>query len=163
MHSHKLAQLAKEYAIPGELDLEIPADPRSATMSQPGYFVVFQDALEHGLRLPLPPFAITVLRHYQIHPSMLQAQSWGFILGFLVRCLEAGAVPTIGLFKEFHTVAPTPKKRGFHFKSGVSCPKLLEENTKSVKHWRKKYFLIKNIPGFTPCPWADSLDIGRLN
>ncbi|GAV83891.1 hypothetical protein CFOL_v3_27336 [Cephalotus follicularis] len=72
---HKLAQLAKEYAIPGGLDLEIPADPRSATVSQPGHFVVFQDALEHGLRLPLPPFAITILRHYQIQPSMLQAQS----------------------------------------------------------------------------------------
>ncbi|GAV57663.1 Transposase_28 domain-containing protein [Cephalotus follicularis] len=163
MRPHKLAQLVKEYAIPGGLDLEIPADLRSVTVNQPGHFVVFQDALEHGLRLPLPPFAVTVLRHYQIHPSMLQAQSWGFIVGFLVRCLEAGAVPTMGLFKEFHTVAPTPKKRGFHFKSSVSRPKMLAENTKSIKRWREKYFLVKNLPGFTPCLWTDSLDTGRLN
>ncbi|GAV59032.1 Transposase_28 domain-containing protein [Cephalotus follicularis] len=163
MRPQKLAQLAKEYAIPGGLDLEIPADPRSTTVNRPGHLVVFQDALEHGLRLPLPPFAITVLRNYQIHPSMLQAQSWGFIVGFLVQCLEAGVVPTIGLFKEFHTVAPTLKKRGFHFKSRVSRPKLLAENTKSVKRWREKYFLVKNLPGFTPYPWADSLDTGCLN
>ncbi|GAV63598.1 Transposase_28 domain-containing protein [Cephalotus follicularis] len=133
------------------------------TESRPDYFVVFQDALEHGLRLPLPPFALTILRHYQVHPSMLQAQSWGFIMGFLVRCLEAGVTATVALFEEFYTITSSPKKRGFYFKSRAGHNKLLAENTKTVKSWREKYFMVKNLPDFTPSPWSDTLDTVALS
>ncbi|GAV85908.1 hypothetical protein CFOL_v3_29342 [Cephalotus follicularis] len=163
MSVKKLEELVREYSIPGSLDLEIPSDPRMASESRQGYFVVFQEALVHGLRLPLPPFAISILRHYQVHPLMLQAQSWGFIIGFLVRCLEAGVTAIVGLFKEFHTITSSPKNRGFYFKSQAGHHRLLSENTRRVKNWREKYFMVKNLPGFTPSPWTDTLDTVALS
>ncbi|GAV89133.1 hypothetical protein CFOL_v3_32552 [Cephalotus follicularis] len=159
-----MEELAKKYCFLRSLEYSLPRDPKEVTESKPGLFFVFVDALEHGLRLPLPTFAIAILRHYQIHHSMLQAQSWGFIIGFLVRCLETGVTATVGLLREFHSVNASPGKRGFYFKSRVSqAKKLLVEPTKSVKGWRGRYFIVRNLLGFTPCPWCNSLDTQRLN
>ncbi|GAV82174.1 hypothetical protein CFOL_v3_25627 [Cephalotus follicularis] len=94
---------------------------------------------------------------------MLQAQSWGFIIGFLVRYLEAGVTTTVGLFKEFHTITSSSKKRGFYFKSRAGHHKLLAENTRKVKNWREKYFMVKNLPDFMPSPWSDTLDTVALS
>ncbi|GAV73969.1 Transposase_28 domain-containing protein [Cephalotus follicularis] len=163
LRPRKVGEPVKEYSLPRNLDYEILKDPQMAMENKPGYFVVFQDALEHGLRLPLPPFAVTVLRYYQIHPSILQAQSWRFIISFLVRCLKSGVTVTMGLFKEFHTLSSSPSKRGFYFKSRAGQKKLLAENTKTVKSWGGKYFMVKNLIGFTPCSWCDTLDTVRLN
>ncbi|GAV79975.1 hypothetical protein CFOL_v3_23437 [Cephalotus follicularis] len=94
---------------------------------------------------------------------MLQAQSWGFIIGFLVWCLEAGVTATVGLFKEFHTITSSPKKRGFYFKSRAGHHRLLAENNRMVKSWREKYFMVKNLPDFTPSSWSDTLDTATLS
>ncbi|GAV78055.1 hypothetical protein CFOL_v3_21523 [Cephalotus follicularis] len=155
---------AKKYCFPRILEFSLPRDPKVTKKSKSGLFVVFEGALSHGLRLPIPSFAIEILRHFHIHPSLLQAQSWAFIIGFLVRCLETGVTVTVGLFKEFHTVNASPGKRGYYFKSRIGQTKnLLVDPTKSVKCWRGKYFLVRNLLGFTPCHWCDSLDTQRLN
>ncbi|GAV78735.1 Transposase_28 domain-containing protein [Cephalotus follicularis] len=160
----KVSALAKKYCFPRGLICSLPQDPNEATESKPDLFVVFMDALEHGLRLPIPSFALAILRHFKIHLSLLQAQSWAFIIGFLVKCLEIKATATVRLFKEFHALAASPGKRGHYFKSRPGLTKkLLVDPTKSVKGWRGRYFLVKNLPGFAPCQWSNSLDIQCLN
>ncbi|GAV92879.1 hypothetical protein CFOL_v3_36257 [Cephalotus follicularis] len=133
------------------------------TKSREGLFVIFEGALSHGLRVPIPSFAISVLEHSSLHPSLLQFQSWSFIIGFLVICIESEVDVTVNLFKEFHVLSATPKKSGYFFKSRSGVKNLLLNPTKSIKNWRRRYFLIKDFEGFTPSPWCDSLDTTSLN
>ncbi|GAV60379.1 hypothetical protein CFOL_v3_03910 [Cephalotus follicularis] len=122
------------------------------TMSREGFFVIFEGALSHGLRVPIPSFAISVLEHFSLHPSLLQPQSWSFIIGFLVKCIESEVDVTVNLFKEFHVLSATPKKSGYFFKSRFGVKKLLLNPTKSIKNWRRGYFLIKDFEGSLPLP-----------
>ncbi|GAV80683.1 hypothetical protein CFOL_v3_24143 [Cephalotus follicularis] len=155
--------LSEKYNFPRGLTYSLPSDPRMVTMSREGLFVIFEGALSHGLRVPIPSFAISVLKHFSLHPSLLQTQSWRFIIGFLVKCIESEVDVTVNLFKEFHVLSDMPKKSGYFFKSRSGVKKLLLNPTKSMKNWRMRYFLIKEFEGFTPSPWCDSMDTTSLN
>ncbi|GAV85726.1 hypothetical protein CFOL_v3_29160 [Cephalotus follicularis] len=159
----EVKKLSERYSFPHGLTYCLPSDPRMVTMSREGLFVIFEGALSHGLRVPIPSFAISVLENFSLHPSLLQPQSWSFITGFLVKCIESDVDATVNLFKEFHVLSATPKKSGYFFKSHSRVKKLLLNPTKSIKNWRKRYFFIKDFEGFTASPWCDYLDTTSLN
>ncbi|GAV58429.1 hypothetical protein CFOL_v3_01963 [Cephalotus follicularis] len=159
----KVIELARKYCFPGGIKFNLPKDPWTVMESEPGFFVVFEDAFSHGLRVPVPSFAISALRSFGLHPSLLQPQSWSFVMGFMVKCIESEVVVTVNLFREFHVLSASPGKRGYFFKSRLGAKKLLINPTKSMKHWKGRYFLIKNLPGFTAPRWCDFLETHPLN
>ncbi|GAV86060.1 Transposase_28 domain-containing protein [Cephalotus follicularis] len=153
----EVVELARKFNFPSGLRFSLPKDPRRVTKSKEGFFVVSVGALGHGLRIPVSTFALSILETFQIHPSLLQPQSWSFIMGFLVRCQESGVTPTMGLFKQFHVISSSPGKPGYFFKSRPGVIKILTKPTQSIKNWRKRYFLVTNLEGFTPPPSGATL------
>ncbi|GAV87062.1 hypothetical protein CFOL_v3_30488 [Cephalotus follicularis] len=159
----EVKRLSRKYHFPRGLTYCLPKDPRRVTESREGLFVAFEGALSQGLRVPVPSFAISVLVSFSLHPSLLQPQSWGFMIGFLVKCIESEIEATVNLFKEFHVISATPKMIGYFFKSRSGVKKLLLNPTQSIENWRRKYFLIKDFEGFIPSPWCNSLDVKSPN
>ncbi|GAV68296.1 hypothetical protein CFOL_v3_11799 [Cephalotus follicularis] len=54
----EVKKLSEKYNFPRGLTYCIPSDPRMVTMSREGLFVIFEGALSHGLRVPIPSFSI---------------------------------------------------------------------------------------------------------
>ncbi|GAV88304.1 Transposase_28 domain-containing protein [Cephalotus follicularis] len=144
-------RMVEKFNVHGGQEVWLPLDGREATVNIAGRFVVFEDALSHGLRLPLPDFASGVLDYYGLHPDQIQPQSWAFIMGFIILCSWKKIIPNIAMFKEFFQVC-RGQEWSFHFRTRT-IPKLMEE--KSIKGWRARYFMLDGLDSFNPwfkCP-----------
>ncbi|GAB2281304.1 hypothetical protein Dimus_039458 [Dionaea muscipula] len=60
---------------------------------------VHLDHFKNGLRFPLHPFVVEVIRAYGMIPSWLTQESIGYLVSFIIRALEACLKPTLPTFK----------------------------------------------------------------
>ena len=55
-----------------------------------GCIGIYKDVMETDLRFPVHPFAIEVLKSYNIAVSELYPNGWGCIIGFIMICIAIG-------------------------------------------------------------------------
>ena len=83
-----------QFVIPG---------PNDTIMDAPENMIgVYKDALDHGLRFPMHPFAKAVLKAYKIGVSQLMPTAWLNINTFIAVCELKGFTPDIRAFMALH-------------------------------------------------------------
>ncbi|CAH9117659.1 unnamed protein product [Cuscuta europaea] len=67
----------------------------------PGHVVVHLDSVLAGFLFPLQSFHISLFRGLGIAPAQLVPNSHQIVAGFIIRCHDAGVVPSVKLFMHF--------------------------------------------------------------
>lgn len=74
------------------------------TALQKGWVGLYLDYFKEGLRIPVSPFLVEIVRYYKIHVSQLTPNAVSHIIGFEVLCLSQGRACTVGLFRYFFQI-----------------------------------------------------------
>ncbi|THU66521.1 hypothetical protein C4D60_Mb05t15020 [Musa balbisiana] len=95
-----LRRLRECYSIPEDYILSAPELGQRAYNLIPKGFALTLDALEAGLRLPLPlhPVIVSCLSLWRISLSQVVPNSWRYLVAFLGECHYANITPTRNLF-----------------------------------------------------------------
>ncbi|CAD6261350.1 unnamed protein product [Miscanthus lutarioriparius] len=93
-NKESLVALCDKYGVPRELEPvcagKIAACNRPTEGQGSNALCIYADALEAGLRFPMPVFYGKLLRHYDLAPSQLTPNAWAYMAAFLQRCKDAG-------------------------------------------------------------------------
>ncbi|GAB2266741.1 hypothetical protein Dimus_037915 [Dionaea muscipula] len=103
--------------------------------------VVHLDHFKNGLRFPLHPFVVKILRGFGMIPSWLTPESIGYLISFLIKAKEVGLKPTRSAFQ---TVFQLIRKETcyFYFKPCPGyCPVYIPESPKS---WKQRFILVSS-------------------
>ena len=102
----------------------------------------FEAAFKNGLCFPLHPFIKRVLQHFNVCPSQLSPNFWGFLVEMLVAFRDRGlGVPNIALLLDFFSVKEAVE--GFLYISKCSSAKLIiSDLPSSHKYWKERYFFV---------------------
>lgn len=65
----KLEEIGKKYQIPENIELRLPMTDERTSNARPIEFTLYEEALNGGLRLPLPQLAIDILNRLEVAPS----------------------------------------------------------------------------------------------
>ncbi|GJN24277.1 hypothetical protein PR202_gb12010 [Eleusine coracana subsp. coracana] len=99
--SVELRALCKKYDVSADACTPCLAGKKPAWACTPpeegsNAIVVYADALDAGMRLPLHPFYAKLLRHYGLAPSQLVPNSWRrYMAAFVLLCDDAGVEPLL--------------------------------------------------------------------
>ncbi|GAB2267943.1 hypothetical protein Dimus_038690 [Dionaea muscipula] len=99
------------------------------------------DHFKNGLRFPLHPFMVDVLRGFGMIPSWLTPESIGYLISFLIKAKEVGLRPTLSAFQ---TVFQLMRKETgyFYFKPRPGyCPVYVP---KSLESWKQRFILVSS-------------------
>ncbi|GAB2276363.1 hypothetical protein Dimus_039185 [Dionaea muscipula] len=102
---------------------------------------VHLDHFKNGLRFPLHPFVVEVMRSFGVIPSWLTPESIGYLISFIIKAKEAGLRPT---FSSFQTLFRLTRKEScyFCFKSHPGyCPVYVPESPDS---WKQRFILVSS-------------------
>ncbi|KAM0918535.1 hypothetical protein ACQ4PT_009038 [Festuca glaucescens] len=145
-----LRAICRKYSIPDDFTPVIAGD-RSPRAPPPGSVVVYADALEAGMRLPLHPFYVTVLSHYGIAPGQLMPNGWRALAGFVVLSHFTGVPPSLAVFRHFFSLCGFPHKH-YSFSSNDAVGLLFRQlNNLKNPGWKEEYFFVSSSAPW-PCP-----------
>ena len=120
----------------------------------------FEAAFENDLRFPLHPFIKSVLQHFNVCPSQLSPNFWGFLVGLLVVYRDKGLeVPSIALLPDFFSV----KEAAFGFlyiSKRTNAKLIILDLLSSHKHRKDRYFFVSGRNWeYNPVDREDTLGI----
>lgn len=132
-----------------------PTSEKRAHEPPPGYATIYVDHFKSGLKLPMQPFVVAVLAHYEIALAQLHPIGVYNIVGFMNKCEGISVVPTIGLFRHYYQLRRSNNSRGWYRFS----PKTIKivHNQPSVKGWEDAFFFFKVIENVKSMPWNYSV------
>ncbi|CAN6214900.1 unnamed protein product [Urochloa humidicola] len=127
-------------------------DRRACSPPPPGAVCVYADALEAGMRVPLPPFFAEVLNHFGLAPSQLAPNCWRVMAAFAALSRSAGVhPPPVALFRHFFALR-VHKVKGFYFFAGKdTAVALFTGLPDSIKGWKERFFFLKS---WSSAPWT---------
>ncbi|GAB2294754.1 hypothetical protein Dimus_038316 [Dionaea muscipula] len=102
---------------------------------------VHLDHFKNGLRFPLHPFIVDVLRGFGMIPSWLTPESIDYLINFFIKAKEVGLRPTLSAFQ---TVFQLMRKETcyFYFKPHPGfCPIYVPE---SLESWKQRFILVSS-------------------
>ncbi|XBI07732.1 hypothetical protein VPH35_135587 [Triticum aestivum] len=142
----------KKYDIPKNLYTACPAGDLRASSSPPhGAVCVYAHALEAGMRLPLHPFFVDVLNHFNLAPTQLAPNAWRIIVGFLVLCHSARVPPSLAVFRRFFLLHHKHKIAWYFFKTRRGSRLRITGLPDSIKGWKSGFFFLHSTTPW-PCP-----------
>lgn len=126
---------------------------------------VYYDALEAGLRFPMPVFYQKLLRHYGLAPSQLAPNAWRYMAAFVQRCKDAGLEePLVSAFTYFFSLCAHKDKHKdnplgwYHFHHCNARRRCLFSGSVATKHgWKTRFFFLQPPEGMVwawRCPLA---------
>ncbi|CAH9103209.1 unnamed protein product [Cuscuta europaea] len=118
----------------------------------PGMVVVHFDSVRAGLRFPLHSFFVSFFNFYEIVSAQVMPNSYRAMAGFICRCKDVGASPTLDLFHQFFKVAPQ-QTHGYLAASSRTGHILFKGNPTSIKGWKDRFFFVSVPDGLIPCKW----------
>ncbi|KAK1604641.1 hypothetical protein QYE76_028314 [Lolium multiflorum] len=119
-------------------------------MCRSGSVVVYADALEAGMRLPLHPFYVMVLSHYGIAPGQLMPNGWRALAGFVVLSHFTGVPPSLAVFRHFFSLCGFPHKH-YSFSGNDGVDLLFRQPNLKNPGWKEEYFFLSSTAPW-PCP-----------
>ncbi|CAH9051247.1 unnamed protein product [Cuscuta europaea] len=147
--SHNRAEIPA--LIPDPVDFRLQAGLHPMR-HRPGMTIVHFDSIRAGLRFPLHPFFISFFNFYEIVPAQIMPNSYRAMAGFICRCKDAGARPTLELFHQFFKVAPQ-QTHGYLATSARTGHILFKGNPTSIKGWKDRFFFVSIPDGLIPRKW----------
>ncbi|KAF7094007.1 hypothetical protein CFC21_096369 [Triticum aestivum] len=116
-----------------------------------GAVCVYAHALEAGMRLPLHPFFLDVLNHFNLAPTQLAPNAWRIMAGFLVLCHLARVPPPLAVFRRFFLLHHKHKIAWYFFKSRRGSGLRITGLPDSIKGWKSGVFFLYSANPW-PCP-----------
>ncbi|CAN6234357.1 unnamed protein product [Urochloa humidicola] len=109
---------------------------------------VYAAALDAGLRFPMHELYPRVLRHYNLAPSQLSPNAWGYLAAFVLRCKDAGVEPLVSAFRHFFTICAqnaAGRQAGWHHFQPYADKgrRLFTENLPSRSGWKSRFFFLE--------------------
>nr|GEW56893.1 hypothetical protein [Tanacetum cinerariifolium] len=123
------------------------------------YIGLYVEQLEQGgLRVPFSSFFFAVIKHFGVHVSQLVPMGVNWVILFEIRCLSLDVRPTASLFRVFYKLCKQGYWFSFENKTGRGTRKCFKEVTRSLKGWKRKFFLIdrRAIPDAMPWRHGDT-------
>src|SRR4030066_1823515 len=68
-----------------------------------------------GVRLPLTPFEMDVLKFLNVAPSQIRPNNWAFVRAFEICCKALTLEPSVGVFLHFYGTKDVNKGRRISF------------------------------------------------
>ncbi|MED6186575.1 hypothetical protein PIB30_068043 [Stylosanthes scabra] len=105
-----------------------------------------------GVRVPFTEFQIEVLSEFEVAPSQIHPNSWGFVRAFEVICRELGCPTSLNVFLYlFKLTKPFSKdKQQWFFLRAHQGRKVFEMNEESVRDFKNLYFKVVPLSGTHP-------------
>ncbi|KAM3194965.1 hypothetical protein ACQJBY_071180 [Aegilops geniculata] len=142
----------KKYAISENQYTARPTGNLRASSSPPhGAVCVYAHALEAGTRLPLHPFFVDVLNHFNLAPTQLAPNAWRIMAGFLVLCHSARVPPSLAVFRRFFLLHHKHKIAWYFFKTRRGSRLRITGLPDSIKGWKSGFFFLHSTTPW-PCP-----------
>ena len=94
----ELSLVREHWSLPDEYSIVKPGKKDNIKHVADGCIGVYKDAMETGLMFPLHPFAIEILKSYNIAVSELYPNGWGCIIATMI-CISIGVEPTLTAFR----------------------------------------------------------------
>ena len=131
---------ARHYRPPFGVQVWSPDILTSYVIQVPKMVCFFEVAFDNGLRFPLHPFIKRVLQHFNVCPSKLSPNFWGFLIGLLIFFRDKGlGVPSIAMFLDLFSVKEAAE--GYLYLSKrASTPLIISDLPSSHKFWKERYF-----------------------
>ncbi|GAB2283868.1 hypothetical protein Dimus_039631 [Dionaea muscipula] len=102
---------------------------------------VHLDHFRNGLRFPLHPFILEVLKGFGMLPAWLTPESIGYIVSFLIRALESDLTPSLPAFQIIFQLYRKDTNY-FYFKPRPGYqPVYISE---SYNSWKEKFILVSS-------------------
>ncbi|GAB2268727.1 hypothetical protein Dimus_038732 [Dionaea muscipula] len=102
---------------------------------------VHLDHFKSGLRFPLHPFVVDVLRGFGMIPLWLTSESIGYLISLLIKAKEAGLRPTLSAFQILFQLM-RKETCYFYFKPCPDfCPVYVPE---SLESWKQRFILVSS-------------------
>ena len=109
----------------------------------PKKFCFFEAAFKNGLHFSFHPFIKSVLQHFNVCPSQLPPNFWGFLVGLLFFFKDKGlGVPSIALLLDLFNVKEASEGFLYISKRATARP-IIFDLPSSHKHWKERYFFVK--------------------
>ncbi|CAH9110825.1 unnamed protein product [Cuscuta europaea] len=137
--------------IPDQVDFRLRAGLHPLRHA-PGMVVVHFDSVRAGLRFPLHSFFVSFFNFYEIVPAQVMPNSYQAMAGFICRCKDVGASPTLDLSHQFSKVAPQ-QTHGYLAASSRTGHILFKGNPTSIKGWKDRFFFVSVPDGLIPRKW----------
>ncbi|GAB2279290.1 hypothetical protein Dimus_039342 [Dionaea muscipula] len=102
---------------------------------------VHLDHFKNGLRFPLHPFVVDMLRGFGMIPSWLTPESIGYLISFLIKAKEAGLRPTLSAFQ---TVFQLMHKETCYFYFKRRPGFYLVYVPESLESWKQRFILVSS-------------------
>ncbi|CAN6190589.1 unnamed protein product [Urochloa humidicola] len=155
-----LDALCKKHGVDTREFTPLPAgDRRACSPPPPGAVCVYADALEAGMRVPLPLFFAEVLTHFGLAPSQLAPNCWRVMAAFAALSRSAGVhPPPVAVFRHFFALRALKNVKGIYCfvgkDTGVAFFTGLPD---SIKGWKERFFFLKSWSAPWPCPvvWSE--------
>ncbi|CAN6172734.1 unnamed protein product [Urochloa humidicola] len=152
--------LCKKHGVDTSEFTPLPAgDRRACSAPPPGAVCVYADALEAGMRVPLPPFFAEVLSHFGLAPSQLAPNCWRVMAAFAALSRSAGVhPPPVAVFRHFFGLRALKNVKGIYCFAGkdTGVP-FFTGLPDSIKGWKERFFFLKSWSAPWPCAvvWSE--------
>lgn len=116
----RLHALAMWFFVPADQELIIPRGRDTVLHPPVGYCAVYVDHFKAGLRLPLFPFLLDILIHYELALSQLVSNAIRTLIAFQLFCDRKRVRCSIALFRHFFLVKSAGSLGWYAFSSQSS-------------------------------------------
>lgn len=134
------------FKVPPEFDLRAPTAAQRAHAPPPGYAAIYIHHFQFGLRLPLPPFVVSLLDHYRIALAQLYPVSVFYILGFMEICRKVSISPTMILFRHFFRLKKSIRTVGWYTFHICNRSRIVYGQPSGVHGWKEAFLFFKTAP-----------------
>jgi hypothetical protein len=141
-----LSSFSKNYPLPPSYYVRLPDSTDRICFPREGEIGVYMKNFSLGLRFPLHPSIVSILRFLGIPIAQMPPNSLGLIVAFTSLCYFAGVVPSVSVFRYFFRKFVHPEG-GWVGVSARNKRKLLKTNT-SNKNWKNGFVFIGCLGGF---------------
>lgn len=147
IHSHpsekKIHPLEKHYRIPAEVELLVSRRVDTILNTPISFYVAYLDQFKVGLRFPLIPLLIEILKHYDISLSQFVPNAIRVIVGFEWFCRSKGLVSSLVLFRSIFMLKSSLIQGCYHILPRLNCELKVSIPSKNAKG--KDFFVSSKI------------------
>ncbi|XP_024047971.1 uncharacterized protein LOC112101545 [Citrus clementina] len=138
-----LVELQAEYDIPDDIPLRISGKKDTPSRLLRGYVTLFLESFKFGMRLPLQPYFVQMLRGLHLAPGQLNPNGWRVLSGLFIlwsRCCQKE--PMVKEVKHLYQLKSSPKNASwYYFISNTKTRKLITDlPTGGGGNWKRKSF-----------------------
>ncbi|XP_065859767.1 uncharacterized protein [Euphorbia lathyris] len=110
--------------------------------------IIYEEQLESGMRLPLLPFFVEVLKEYDLCPGQIHPNGWRMMVAFYSLCRSAGYRATGLVFREFFK--PSKGQRSQHVTFSHQKFRVMGGLKDKLSEYRHRFFLVRKRDGEFP-------------